>query len=255
MKVLSYNIHKGFATGNMRFVLHRIREVIELLSPDLVLLQEVLGEHLRHATRIARWPVQAQFEFLADRLWPHHVYGRNAVYQHGHHGNALLSRHPILSWENIDVSTNSFENRGMLHGVLDVPGLAGPLHVICLHLDLLESGRRLQLESLCARIAEHVPDGAPLLVGGDFNDWRERAGRFLEERMGLTEVHKALHGRHARSFPSWFPLLHLDRIYARGLEVRVAECLTGNPWKELSDHGALFAEFEIAAAEEEPALE
>ena len=59
---------------------------------------------------------------MADALWPQFAYGRNAVYPHGHHGNAVLSKFPILRYENRDVSISGPEKRALLHCVLDVPG-------------------------------------------------------------------------------------------------------------------------------------
>jgi endonuclease/exonuclease/phosphatase family metal-dependent hydrolase len=248
LKVLSYNIHKGFSTFNRRFVLERMREVLEIVDADVVFLQEVLGEHRGHASRVETWPTVSQFEHLADKLWPHHCYGKNAVYSSGHHGNAILSKHGFVSWENIDISTHRLERRGLLHASIRVPGNPCDLHLICLHLDLHEYGRRKQIYDLADRMASHVPPDAPLVVAGDFNDWRHRAGRLVEERLGLVEAYKALHGNYARSFPSWMPLLRLDRIYLRGVEPVVSDALTGKPWSELSDHTPLFAELTLGAS-------
>lgn len=246
MKVLSYNIHKGFSTFGRRFVLKRIREVLEITDADLVFLQEVQGEHQEYARELLEWPDSSQFEFLANRLWPHFAYGKNAVYNEGHHGNAILSKYGFVEWENIDVSTNNLERRGMLHGVIHCPGLKKDLHAICMHLDLREAGRRLQVHMLLERINEIVPKDSPLIVAGDFNDWRQKAGAIIEADLSMREVYKTVHGVHARTFPSWLPTLRLDRIYVRGLTAVTAECLTGHPWDELSDHCALFAELSEA---------
>ena len=248
LRVLSYNIHKGFSSANRRFVLQRIREVLEIIDADVVFLQEVLGAHSGHAGRVDDWPEQAQFEYIADKLWPHTAYGKNAIYSAGHHGNAILSKHGFTFTENIDISTTRLERRGLLHAALRLPGGDHDLHLICLHLDLHESGRRKQILHLCDRVASHVPAGAPLIVAGDFNDWRHHAGRLLEERLGMTEAHKTLHGNYAVSFPSWFPMLRLDRIYCRGAIPLASDALTGKPWSELSDHTPLFAEVEFAAS-------
>ena len=62
------------------------------------------------------------YEFLADSIWPQFAYGRNAVYPKGHHGNAVLSKFPIVRYENHDVSIGGPEKRGLLHCVLRVPG-------------------------------------------------------------------------------------------------------------------------------------
>lgn len=248
LRVLSYNIHKGFSAGNRRFVLSKIREALQLVPVELVFLQEVLGHHDEHAKTVADWPLTPQFEFLADQLWPHYAYGKNAVYEAGHHGNAILSKYPILEWSNIDISTNRFESRGCLHIVLDVPGLRRPLHAMCVHLNLLHGGRRAQIARVCARIGSAVGPDDPFLLAGDFNDWSERASGILEEEARAVELFHSTNGKHASTYPSRYPLLKLDRIYARGLIPVHARVLTGDPWAELSDHAALYGEFEIKRA-------
>ena len=242
LRVLSYNIHKGFSTTNRAFVLPSIRTALSALQPDIVFLQEVLGQHDKHAMRFAEWPLLPQCEFLAQGIWPHVAYGKNAVYAHGHHGNAILSKYPIIGYENIDISTNAFESRGILHAVVQVPGYEAPLHCLCVHLNVLRRGRERQLHGLARRVVEGVPRAEPLLVAGDFNDWREDASKFLFEGVDLTEVFLHLNGAHAVTFPSAYPLLRLDRVYSRGLVPMQGEILTRPPWGALSDHAALYAE-------------
>lgn len=244
IKVLSYNIHKGFTTRNKNFVLRKIREAIRTMHADLVFLQEVLGEHTSHQQKISDWPEQPQFEFLADSLWPHFAYGKNAVYTSGHHGNAILSKYPFTFWENIDVSTNKMESRGLLHGVLEIPHKRKPIHAICVHLGLLEADRYAQIERLCDRIEAAVPHDEPLIIAGDFNDWRNRLSTPLQKKVEVKEAFQATQGAHARTFPSWLPALRLDRIYFRNVKVLKALALSGTPWNQLSDHVALYGEFE-----------
>lgn len=245
LKVLSYNIHKGFSTGGIAFKLDAIREAIRDVHPDLVFLQEVQGEHRRHQDRIPHWPSEAQFEFMADQFWPHFAYGKNAVYDAGHHGNAILSKFPFQKWENIDISLGRFERRGILHAVIPLPGQDRPLHVLCLHLDLFESGRQSQLQSLCRRLEEHVPPDEPVIIAGDFNDWRRRATEILASQAGLREVFVQLGGHHARTFPAWRPFLSLDRVYYRGLRPKKASLPSGRHWNALSDHLPVCCDFSI----------
>lgn len=242
LKILSHNIHKGFSSGNREFMLHQVRNEIRRVHPDLVFLQEVLGQHEGHRARVREWPDQSQFEFLADEIWPHYAYGKNAVYSSGHHGNAILSKYPFVSWENIDISTNTVEKRGLLHGVIEVPGHASPLHAICVHLGLLEADRKKQVQWICDRIESHVPHGEPLLIAGDFNDWRMQITRTLQKELEVEEAFLSLANGHARTFPSWLPALKLDRIYFRGLSAVKARCLNESPWSGLSDHLALYVE-------------
>jgi endonuclease/exonuclease/phosphatase family metal-dependent hydrolase len=245
LRVVTLNIHKGLSQFNRRMVIHELREGLRLLQPDLVFLQEVQGLNERHALRYASWPGQAQHEFLAgDEL--QYVYGRNRVHQHGHYGNALLSRHPILSHENADVSDHRFERRGMLHSVVKLPGWKRNLHCLCVHLSLHERGRRRQLDAIAARLEQLVERDQPVIIAGDFNDWRVRASAILEKSLGMTEASFAARGRHGRTFPSLLPVLQLDRIYVRGFKVKSAKVHRGPPWSLLSDHLALSAELERA---------
>ena len=50
------------------------------------------------------------------------AYGMNAVYPHGHHGNAILSRWTIDQFTNHDVSDHALEKRGLLHAVARADG-------------------------------------------------------------------------------------------------------------------------------------
>jgi endonuclease/exonuclease/phosphatase family metal-dependent hydrolase len=243
MRVLSYNIHKGFTALNRNFVLKAIKDAIRLVRADIVFLQEVCGHNSRHAKKHRDWPQSSQFEFLADEVWTHYAYGKNAVYSEGHHGNAILSQYPVHSWENVNISTNAFEKRGMLHSVMRVEHSKKELHCICLHLGLLEGGRQLQLTRIAHRVESVVPKDMPLIVAGDFNDWRGKASEALSREAHLKEAHLEKFGEHARTFPSWMPLLRLDRIHYRGMELSDVQVLRGEPWNKLSDHAAMLAEF------------
>ena len=87
-----------------------------------------------------------------------------------------------------------------------------------------------------------VPAHAPLIVAGDFNDWHNHASHLLAQELQLHEVFEASHGRPARSFPVGMPLLRMDRIYVRGLNVRHSAVHAHHPWNKISDHAALSAE-------------
>jgi endonuclease/exonuclease/phosphatase family metal-dependent hydrolase len=240
LRVITLNIHKGLSQFNRRVVIHELREGLNALEPDLVFLQEVQGLNERHALRFATWPTAPQHEYLAQAGWQH-AYGLNRVHHYGHYGNAILSRFPIVSMQHADISSHRFERRGLLHCVLDVPGWRQSLHCVCVHLSLHERGRRRQLEVIVERLADAASGGLPIVVAGDFNDWRQRATRVLEERLGLVEVTSVYGERPARTFPSLLPVLRLDRVYVRGFNIVEASVQIGPPWSLLSDHLALGA--------------
>jgi len=244
LTVVTYNIHKGMSQFNRRLVLHDIRERLKALDADVAFLQEVQGKHERNARRHVTWPEVGQHEFLAHE-GAHCVYGMNCVYQHGHHGNAIVSRHPIPTWENIDISHHPIESRGLLHCELHVAGWKGKLHCINVHLGLWARSRRFQLEWLVERIRAAVPDGEPVIVAGDFNDWQKRASDYLGRELGLYEVFERAEGRLAKSYPAQMPMFSLDRIYVRGLTVHGVERHVGPAWSKLSDHVALAARLSL----------
>jgi len=247
IRVLTYNIHKGYCTGNRRFVLESMRERIAETGADIVLLQEIHGRADKSDRKRKRhsYPDQPHFEYLADQAWPHYAYGRNAIYRKGDHGNAILSNYPLVSWENIDISVMPRSNRGILHGVIEIPGHSLPLHTLCVHLGLLEQERRQQIGRLIERIDSHVPHNEPMIIAGDFNDWRRRAVKHLREDLELKELFLTLRGRHAKTFPVWAPVLPVDRIYYRGIHPTNGECLNNGHWRDLSDHAALLGIFKL----------
>ncbi|MCB1948779.1 endonuclease/exonuclease/phosphatase family protein [Nitrosomonas sp.] len=239
LHIATYNIHKGFSSFNKRLIVHKQRDCLRDLNADIVFLQEVVGHHAKHAARYTNWPNGGQHEFFADSTWPESVYGKNAVYESGHHGNAILSRYPIVSWENEDISAHRFESRGLLHCEISIPHWQENLHCICVHLGLFKKGRHAQLKALKRRIKRLVPEHAPLVIAGDFNDWREMTGPTVANALDLTEVFEFTDGRAARSFPSALPILRLDRIYVRGFHIENASVHHGHPWSKTSDHAAL----------------
>ena len=239
LRIVTYNIHKGLSFFNRRLVIHEVRERLHALDADLVFLQEVQGDLAYPPRRHRNYPRQPQCEFLAATVWTDFAYGRNAIYDGGHHGNAILSRFPLARWDNEDISAHRFEQRGLLHCEIQIIGWNETLHCVCVHLGLLARHRSRQLRALRARIEQLVAPNAPLIVAGDFNDWSHRAQREFAQPLGLNEVFEDAHGRSARSFPARLPLLPLDRIYVRGFAVRHARVHHGQAWARISDHAAL----------------
>jgi endonuclease/exonuclease/phosphatase family metal-dependent hydrolase len=245
LTVMTVNIHKGFTTFNRRFILPELRDAVRKVGADLVFMQEVLGMHDDHGKKIENWPEAGQYEFLADSIWPQFAYGRNMVYPKGHHGNAVMSKFPIIQYQNHDVSIAGPEKRGLLHCVVRVPNFPQEVHAICVHLGLAETHRRQQLDLLCQITHTEVPEQAPLIVAGDFNDWRRRANDMLWSEAGLREIFLTAYGEPAKTFPAIFPVLPLDRIYVRNCSVHLPVVLPRRPWSHLSDHAPLAAEIHL----------
>lgn len=244
-KVLTVNIHKGFTFFNRKFILSELRDAVRLVGADVVFLQEVTGNHLKHAGKFDNYPEAPHYEYLADSIWSQFAYGRNAVYTNGHHGNAVLSKFPIVRFENRDISISGPERRGMLHCELEVPGQPRNVHAICVHLGLVETHRTQQMKMLCDLVRTEIPARAAVVVAGDFNDWRGRAHTQLARHARLREVFLKANGQAARTFPARLPMLQLDRIYVRNTAGHSPIVLPSNPWAHLSDHAPLAAEIRL----------
>lgn len=256
LKILSYNIHKGFDWKNQNYFLHEMKDFIQSSHADIVCLQEVVGKNERYKNQGL---IDSQFEFLAEEIWPHFSYGHNAVYDHGHHGNLILSKYPIETYENIDISTNKLEKRGLLLCKIQLSeeeGQSKYVYAACSHLNLLHGGRLLQYQ----KIKEHIraclsnqdDQNIPFIIAGDFNDWNQKCAHVFEDELKMQEVHKAIYGNFARTFPSALPLLCLDRIYVKNVHVSHVEILgptkTKNVLHHLSDHLPLYCEVDINGA-------
>jgi endonuclease/exonuclease/phosphatase family metal-dependent hydrolase len=304
LKLATFNIHKG-VMWHMRSSLrqamrgekarpqlriHALREAIASLDADIVFLQEVQHVHRTREELYTLWPNQPQHEFLAKlggatHDEPHNksseyysAYETNAHTKHGEHGNALLSRYPLLSVAHRDMSDHRYEQRGLLHVCVALTDKV-VLHTVCVHLGLLAASRARQVAILKKFVAEHVPPGAPLVIAGDFNDWH---GRIKPEQLGegvqdathevesSTPLHPLLQkfgkvipekfahqltpwGRRQQrigTFPAPLPLLPLDRLYVRGFKVvslEVPRAARGTVWHRVSDHAPLVVHVELQA--------
>lgn len=215
----TYNIHQCVGVDGQRDP-KRIADVIAALDADVIALQEVDS-----------WPgigdEPAQMEFLAHTAGLRAISGPTIERQDGHYGNALLTRLPILDVRKLDLTVYRREPRGALDVELDAHGT--PLRVIATHLGLLPSERRFQVQ----RILEEVEgaDGRPTVLLGDINEWlvMGRPLRWLHARFGR--------GVGGRTFPSWCPLLKLDRVWVRPPHVlRGHRVHRGDGARVASDH-------------------
>src|SRR5262249_41234888 len=135
--------------------------------------------------------------------------------------------------------SNGCERRGVVHWEVGPPGWPEALHCVCVHLGLWGRHRGQQIEKLRRRIERLVPPTAPLVVAGDFNDWRYRVTHQLAHPLNLHEVFELMKERPARSVPAPLPVMSLDRIYVRGLRVEDAHAHHGRVWARISDHAVL----------------
>jgi endonuclease/exonuclease/phosphatase family metal-dependent hydrolase len=238
LRVATYNIHKGVQGIGpaRRLEIHNLGLAVEQLDADIVCLQEVRKMHRREAQYFERWPHVPQADYLAPEGYEA-VYRTNAVTRHGEHGNALLSRWPVINHQHEDISDHRFEQRGLLHVEIDIAGRN--VHVIVVHFGLIAGSRVRQVQQLDKFIEREVPMGAPLVVAGDFNDWGLRVKQALA-CFGMVEYEGA-----AFTYPARLPIVQLDHIYVRGLTPVSLHVPKGRIWWRMSDHLPLIAEFRV----------
>ncbi len=242
-RVLTYNIHRAIGVDR-RFRPERIAAIVDHYKADIVLLQEVdEGAPRSRELDLAR-------ELATHLGFSHHAVGHNVTLRKGRYGNATLSRHPILSERNIDLTIDLWKRRGCQHTTIALEGRRDRrLDVFNLHLGLSASQRARQIE-LLARSGEMtaLDPSAPCLVGGDFNDWRSLLTPLLSGGMNFRSAVDAAsrRGRPFLTYPSFFPRGPLDRIYYRGpLTLLTAHRCRLRLSRIASDHLPLVADFEL----------
>jgi len=249
LRLVSYNIHQGRTATRSKLETAALADAISAFNPDVVVLQEVAGCG-EEDNRVA----MKQLETLARDRWQHIAYGGNETFRGGFHGNAVLSRFPILHSRHLDLSVRLprrrqafLPRRGMLWAEIQPEGTA-PLFVAATHLGLSEYERAAQIERLCRFVGRRCDETGQLVVAGDFNDWRGRATGAIREKLGVDEAFLNADAKHAKTFPAQFPVLCLDRIYFRGMPLVRAQRALGEHWAKLSDHLPVFAEFQLQPA-------
>ena len=239
LRVATYNIHKGVQGLGpaRRLEIHNLGHAVEQLDADIVCLQEVRHSNALAARQFKHWPSVPQADFLAPEGYES-IYRTNAVTRHGEHGNALLSRWPVVDHKHEDMSDHRFEQRGLLH--VEVKAHELSVHVIVVHLGLIRGSRVRQVAQLHRFIEREVPHREPLVVAGDFNDW----GEPMRRAMAASGLH-SFQGARCLTFPSRLPLVQLDYVYARGLKPTALNVPSGKIWGRMSDHLPLIADFEF----------
>lgn len=223
--VASYNIHQCRGMDGRRDA-GRIASVIRDLDCDAVGLQEVDSRAGPHAD-------SKQLEYLAHATRMEALAGPTILHHDGDYGNALLTRRPVLAVRRHDLSFTSREPRGALDVDLDVDGRR--VRVIVTHLGLRPAERRYQVK-LLLKLLHPVEPGELVVALGDINEWLP-IGRPLRWLHGLLGAPPS-----QRTFPTWFPLFALDRVWVRPRSALAdLRTHTGRAARVASDHYPLKA--------------
>jgi endonuclease/exonuclease/phosphatase family metal-dependent hydrolase len=228
-KAATYNVHRCVGL-DLRRDPGRIAAVIRELDADVVGLQEVEnqsdGAH-----------ESAQMNYLADVTGYEAIAGPTIRRSKGDYGNVLLTRWPILESREINLCVSCREPRGAIDARLCIHDVE--VRTIATHLGLAFSERWKQIQRLSELVGENHPSLLVLL--GDMNEWLpvSRGFRVLQKLLGKSPA--------TRSFPSWRPLLALDRIWVRPEEaLKGAEVHVTRLSRVASDHLPVVAEVETS---------
>ncbi len=243
LRVMTYNIHRAIGVDR-RFRPERIVAILRHYSPDLVMLQEVdEGAPRSRELNLAK-------ELAVEAGYEHYALGHNVSLKKGRYGNATLSRFPILRERNIELSiAESWIRRGCQHTTLDLDGNGRRLEAFNLHLGLSAKERVKQIELLrqSAELAG-VEYSTPVLVAGDFNDWRSLLFPVFTNGMGFSCATERKRGPYPviPTYPSFSPQGGLDRIYHRGpLRLMSAHSCRLQVARVASDHLPVLVEFQV----------
>lgn len=242
---ITYNIHKGFDFLGIKYTLKSLKKALIDEKIDFCMLQEVIGENTKLNKKYTA-KLERQLEYLADSVWKHYSYGKNAVFKDAHHGNALLSQFPIQESKNINLTLHPLEQRGLLHCIVVNPeDLNLKIHILTVHLNLRKMDRFIQMKKIKDYIDINIPSNDPILFAGDFNDWNFQIDQYIEENLNFKNAYFEKHQNHPKTFPNIFPILSLDRIYYRNLKIIQCEVIRDESFLHLSDHLPIKCEFLI----------
>jgi len=233
LRVATYNIHRSRGMDR-RTRPERIAAVLATIDADIVALQEVIGPGRSEA---------GHAEQLGAALGMGWVMAPTRELRRRQFGNVVLSRFPIREHTRIDLSWKTCEPRCSQRVAIDL-GDAGSLQVYNVHLGTALLERRYQAPRLEQWIHDRRVTG-PKIVLGDFNEWsRGLVADVLAERMNSLDIFPHLKRR--RTYPGFFPVLHLDHIYFSGpIEIRKVELPRTRLALVASDHLPLVADVRV----------
>lgn len=218
INVVTYNVHRWTGVrGGGRWYPSLAASVISELDADVFALQEVLRPKRGHDP----------LERLAHERRLHFAFAPTRQHRMGVLGNAILSRWPMQSVVTIDLSFGRLEPRSAVAAQFD--GEGGTVAVVATHLAIVDRVRSRQVRTLL----EHPKLQGSVVLLGDMNAWRK-----CPATRELNREFKELHHNQAwpASFPIARPVLALDRIYARGAQVKDLQTHVSQAALRGSDH-------------------
>ena len=223
IKLMTFNIHGGRSRDGLRD-LDRIQQLMNELDIDIGVFQEV-------ETRVSHGGCNEDIAAIAGANRPYHLIAPSIIENDGWYGNLIVSRYPVIRGIVHNLETIAqYEPRNAVDALIQTP--VGKLRIIGTHLSLSIFERRSEARNLLRLInAVEEKEKNPILLMGDINEWQRPSKliRFLNDH--LTPI-----GCKA-TFPSWCPILNLDRVWYSGDHIIVsAKTMTSKKIAKLSDH-------------------
>ncbi len=221
--IATYNIHSCVGLDGRRDP-ERVAAVLAELDADIIALQEVDSRRVKSGRG---WV--DQFEYLAKLTGYHAIPGPNVVDHSGSFGNVVLSRYPVVRSHRMDLSFTAWREP---RGAIDVEVALGSrrLRVVATHLGLSVRERHTQVQQLLALLRARADRDLPCVLLGDLNEWRPRGGS-LRPLMSQLQPSPQL-----ATFPTWRPLLPLDRIFVNGTSMDHVAAHRSADSRVASDH-------------------
>jgi endonuclease/exonuclease/phosphatase family metal-dependent hydrolase len=232
IRLLSFNIRGGKNLRGKRS-LPCIRNLIDRLDVDIAVFQEV-------DTRPSRGGSSEDIAAIVGPERVHQVRGPSIIEDGGWYGNLIASRFPIIRGTVHNLETKSdMEPRNAVDALIETP--FGKIRLIGTHLSLSMFERWWEARNLL-RLMKSVEEQErnPLFLMGDINEWQypSRLLRFLNSVMHPLPC--------GATFPSFFPVFHLDRIWYDAPQLKVtAHRVATRDVRLISDHLPLVVEVDF----------
>ena len=239
VNILTFNIHHGRGTDK-KVNLKRISHIIKESNADVIGLNEVDKYFAKRSY------FKNQIDCLANDLNMNYVYGPTiSIYEKEtnvlrQYGNALLTRLPILEFNNIpfDFLPNVIEGRSMLTAKLQIGQII--FYTAVTHLSPTPFLHKKQTSF----ILEHMNKlNHSIIILGDWNmkphskSWKNMIKYYLDA-WTVTNLDKGY------TYPSTRPKLRLDYIFVTK-EINVLQTKVITKQRESSDHLPLFAKVKL----------
>lgn len=221
LSIATYNVHRCLGRDGRREP-ERIAEVIREIDADILGLQELDFRPFEHSKSS-----RCRVDDMLSETGLNVIYGYTLPQHHGRYGNALLTKHPVKDVRRINLSVPGREPRGAIDVDIDIDGQL--VQVIATHLGLRAYERKHQVGRLLERLSKD--NERMVIVLGDFNEWTPRNPRVrsLCNHLGKCPTR--------RTFPTFHPILPLDRIYVRPIDSLVDVYVHDSPAARVaSDH-------------------